>query len=295
MKKIFGQTNISWKNLIIFSILIGISVGLINRIPFLYNTSFRDIAIYLEMWIILAIFIIINCKSWKEAVSKCFVFFLISQPLIYLSEILIDTLVNKANFKDIFILYFRNYYIGGGWFFLTLLTIPGSFIAYQIKKNNVLAALILSVATFYLSFTGTGVLLNTLNNHFPYHILNGMICIFMSFKLIFLILEKKKERIISIIITIIGIIIGLLNFYSANSKPIIANEDISFDENTKIVDCKVLDDNIAKVIISEDLNYVTIYSSKKIGTTEIILNDIEGNKYEYIIESTSKNFKITKK
>ena len=46
---------------------------------------------------ILAIFIIVNCKNSKDAIIKCFVFFLISQPLIYLVEIVIDTFINNGN------------------------------------------------------------------------------------------------------------------------------------------------------------------------------------------------------
>ena len=57
MKKLFKTNKITWKNLLIFSILIGILVGIIDRIPILKNTSFQDIAIWVDIWIILAIFI----------------------------------------------------------------------------------------------------------------------------------------------------------------------------------------------------------------------------------------------
>lgn len=124
MKKLFGETKISWKFLIIFSVVIGVVVGGLNRIPFLRNTSFQDIAIVLDMWIILAIFVIVNCKSLKEAVAKCFVFFLISQPLIYFTEVIIDVFVSNSDFKTSLILYFRNYYYGAGWLFATILVIP---------------------------------------------------------------------------------------------------------------------------------------------------------------------------
>ena len=83
MKKIFKTNKITWKNLLIFSILIGILVGIIDRIPILKNTSFQDIGVTLDVWIIFAIIIIYNSKSIKEAILKTFTFFLISQPLIY--------------------------------------------------------------------------------------------------------------------------------------------------------------------------------------------------------------------
>ena len=55
MKKIFGGINLTWKKVIVAAILIGIYVGGINSIPFFHNTSFTDIAIYFEWWILFGI------------------------------------------------------------------------------------------------------------------------------------------------------------------------------------------------------------------------------------------------
>ena len=54
---------------------------------FLADTSLQDPGIYLEAWFVLALFVILNCGSALEAGKKCFVFFLISQPLIYLVQV----------------------------------------------------------------------------------------------------------------------------------------------------------------------------------------------------------------
>lgn len=292
LKKVFGETNISWKFLIIFSCVIGLIVGILNRIPSLNNTSFQDIAIVLDMWIILAIFIIVNCKSWKEAVAKCFIFFLISQPLIYFTEVLIDVFINNADFKNTFLLYFKNYYIGAGWLFNTFLTIPGAYIAYQIKKNNILSAIILSVATAYLTFAGTDGLIKIFLGGFPYHLLNTIICLSMAYILIFVILNNKKERIIATLLTTLGVIIAIINLFVSNNTPIIASEEITFDEGIKIINCVVSDENIAKVALDEEGKYMNVYSSKEIGTTEIKLTDDNENEYVYIVTSTSKNFEV---
>ena len=215
-KKLFGNTKITWQCLILFAILIGIIVGVLNRISFLANTSFQDIAIVLDMWIVMAIFIIVNCKTWQEAAAKTFIFFLISQPLIYLTEIIIDTL-RGANFTEQFVLYFKNYYIGAGWAIWTLLTIPGAFIAYQIKNNNVLAGIILSVATTYLAFAGAKSLFSSIYN-FPYHLLNGMLCLIAAFILIYIILSNKTARIIAMVITSLGLIGGIYSFYNGKAQ-----------------------------------------------------------------------------
>lgn len=290
MKKIFKEFNISWKFLIIFSIVLGIVVGVLNRIPFLDNTSFQDIAIVFDAWIVLAIFIIMNCKTLKEAVLKCFVFFLISQPIIYLTEIIIDTVIYGYSFSDRFILYFKNYYVGAGWLKWTILTIPGSMIAYQVKKDNILSSIILSVATMYLSYQGVKGLINI---NFPYHLLNCILCLFMAYYLIIILLNNKKGRIIAITLTTIAIVIAIIVNVQSKKVPIIGNDMIDVGE--RIVEANVKDTNIATVTIDEEEGYVNVYSSTNVGTTSLKLVDEEGNEYNYTIKSTSKDFEIIKK
>jgi len=82
MKKLFGDINLTWKKLIFFSIIVAIYTALVATLPFTKNTSFRDIAILFEWWIVFGIIIISNSKSPLDSALKCFIFFLISQPLI---------------------------------------------------------------------------------------------------------------------------------------------------------------------------------------------------------------------
>lgn len=292
MKKMFGEFKLTWKFLILFSITIGLLVGIINEIPFLYNTSFRDIAIVLDMWIVLAIFIIINSKSAKEAMSKCFIFFLISQPIIYLIEVIIETLFNNKIFIDTLILYFKNFYIGADWFKLTILTIPGAFIAYQIKKDNILSALILSVATSYLSFRGINVIINSITNNFPYHILNGILCLFFAYSLIFLIFKNKKNKLISIILTSIGLLVGIILFLIPKNTPPMIDLDISLDNKKEIIEYKISDESIVKATLTEDGKSLIVSSSTNIGTATITIIDEDNNEYIYNVISTSKDFEV---
>lgn len=291
MKKLFKEFNITWKFLIIFSIVIGVLVGIINRITIFDNTSFQDIAIYLEMWIILAIFIIMNSKNVKDAISKCFVFFLISQPLIYFSELIIDVLINNKNFYDTFILYFKNYYISNGWLILTILTIPGAYIAYQVKKKNILSSIILSVATGYLLFTGMNGILNVFVNTFPYHLINSLICIIMSIYLIFILLDDKKQRILSLIITTICGLAGIFLFIFNNNTPMFSSIPFDYDGEGVIKNCYIEDENIAHVNIEED-GTVTLTSSINVGETKLIVTNDDGKEYSYNIISTSREFKV---
>ena len=90
MKKLsaaFGTLPMTWPVVCAFAAIIGIYVGVINQIPILYDTSFRDIAVSYEWWVLFAVLIVSNCKNAKEAGLKCLVFFLISQPVIFLVEL----------------------------------------------------------------------------------------------------------------------------------------------------------------------------------------------------------------
>ena len=87
MKKLFGELDLTWKKLIIFAIFIGVYTGVMAIIPSTKDTSFRDISISFEWWVLFGTLIIINSKSPLDSALKCFVFFLISQPIVYLVQV----------------------------------------------------------------------------------------------------------------------------------------------------------------------------------------------------------------
>ena len=87
IKKIFGGIDLTWKKLILSAIIIAIYTAFVAVIPITKNTSFRDISATFEWWILFGIIIICNSKSNLDSALKCFVFFLISQPLIYLFQV----------------------------------------------------------------------------------------------------------------------------------------------------------------------------------------------------------------
>ena len=124
MKKLFGEINLTWKKLIIFSIIAGVYTGVMAMLPIAENTSLDDISISFEVWILFGILIIMNSKSAKDSALKCFVFFLISQPLVYLVQ------VPFSNLGWGILNYYRN------WIVWTMLTIPMGFIGYYMKKDK---------------------------------------------------------------------------------------------------------------------------------------------------------------
>ena len=121
----------TWPKVIIFAIAAGVYTALMALwVP--ASCSFHDITVTVEAWIPLALIVMVNCKGPLESALKTFVFFLISQPLVYLIQV---------PFSDMGWGLFGYYRY---WFYITLCTLPAAFIGWSVKKNNIIAALILS-------------------------------------------------------------------------------------------------------------------------------------------------------
>lgn len=193
MKKLFGEINLTWKKLIIFSILAGIYTAVMAILPITKDTSFRDIAIQLEAWILFGIIIVCNSKSPKESALKCFIFFLISQPLIYLLQVPFS-----SQGWHIF-----SYY--GYWFKWTIACLPMGFVGYYIKKNNILSLIIILPALFLLTILGLGYLNQAINN-FPHHLLSFIFCFALIIIIILNLFYKTKLRIAAFSLIIISVI-----------------------------------------------------------------------------------------
>ena len=69
--KLYGQINMTWLKIIIFAVCVGVYSGVVMLIPALENTSFQDIGIAYEWWVIFAVIIVVNCEKNWEAMLKC--------------------------------------------------------------------------------------------------------------------------------------------------------------------------------------------------------------------------------
>ena len=58
LKKVFGDVDLTWKKIIIFAIIAGIYTAIMAMIPIAKDTSFSDITVTFEIWILFGIFII---------------------------------------------------------------------------------------------------------------------------------------------------------------------------------------------------------------------------------------------
>ena len=224
MKKIFGGINLTWKKLFAFAILIGIYTGIIAMIPILKDTSFNDITVTFEVWIFFGIFIIMNSKSAKDSALKCFVFFLISQPLVYI----VQDLINHSN---LFMTYYR-FWIG--W---TIACIPMGFIGYYMKKDKWWGLLILTPIMILLGSEYSGYLSRTMF-FFPRHLLTSLFCVVTLIVYPLVIFKNKKVRIVGEVINVIIIIlmsaICLINPPKYSTDLFSNGDTYQFDDTYKV-------------------------------------------------------------
>ena len=186
MKKLFGRINMGWPVVIVFAIIVGVYTAVMNIIPITEGTSFRDIAVSHEWWLIFAFVIVTNCEKNWEAALKVFVFFAISQPLIYGVEVLCGTLDAEMAL----------YYLTTNWGIKTILTLPGGFLAFYITKQNPFGAIVLGLGCAIESIYGL-YYFRTCMTEFPYHLLTAIVC-FASFVIMPLCIQKEnKMRIVT--------------------------------------------------------------------------------------------------
>ena len=127
------------------------------------GNSFHDIAVTVEWWVLPAILIIVNSEKPLDAALKTFVFFLISQPLVYLIQV---------PFSEFGWGLFRYYPY---WFGITVATFPGAFLGWFIKKDKWYSGVILAVMTSLLAIFGIGYARNFASNP-PDHLITMIYC-----------------------------------------------------------------------------------------------------------------------
>lgn len=286
MRKIFGNINLTWKMIIICAVVIGVSVGLLNSVSFLYDTTITDIATYFDFWIFCGIFIIMNSKSNIDSALKCFIFFLISQPLIYLCEVPFNSMG-----WNLFIYY-------KPWFIWTLLTIPMGYIGYYIKKDKWYGLLILLPVMTILGMGLSSTIVNV-KYSFPNHIINTLFVIASFIVYPFVLFNNKKLKYICLIMNIIIMLIFGL-------KPVItpstyetqfkcSSETFVYDDTYKayLEDSSYGDLSIKYM---DSIESYCIYASlKKPGNTKVILEDPNGNKQYFNIKIGKQTYSFDEK
>jgi len=274
MKKLFGGINLTWKKLIIFAIIAGTYTAIMALLPITKDTSFRDIAIYFEWWIFFGIIIISNSKSPLDSALKCFVFFLISQPLVYLIQVPFSSM-GWSLFG-----YYRY------WFYWTLATIPMGYFGYYINKKNWLSVIILSPIIIALVLFGLGYI-NSAMESFPHHLLSGIACFLIIIVVVLNLFDNKKLKLVSLGIALISLItIIILNGGISGSKfetyRNIDNLDITLVGKLNVTSFTATnrDGEVKVVDTSRDIHTLLI-SGWSDGKYSFTIEDEEKNQYDF--------------
>ena len=206
MKKLFGGFTIKWPAVIVFAIVAGLWTGAMNSIPATENTSLRDIAISYEWWVIFAFIVATNNdKAWKAAL-KVFVFFLISQPLVFAVEVLAHSVEPDMAW----------YYYRTVWGPATLFTLPGGFVAYFAKKQNVLGCIVLGLACTIQLLLGVHYTLEAAANP-PFHAASAAVCYISMLVMVFQLQENGRRKLLALLVAA-AVTAGLLVYLMADGR-----------------------------------------------------------------------------
>ena len=273
MKKIFGGINLSWPKLIVMAIIAGIYTAIMAMLPIASDTSLSDLTVTFEVWVFCGIFIIMNSKSPKDSALKCFIFFLISQPLVYL----VQDLVKHSN---LFFTYYRF------WVIWTIACIPMGFIGYYMKKDKWWGLLILAPMLLLVGEEYAGYLSKTMFS-FPRHLLTTIFCICTLIIYPLSIFKNKIAKnggLITSTLLIVGITILCIIKPPIYSTSLLSNGDnYQFDDSYKVYlsDKKYGDLRIEYNDGIED--WMIIAEFKKAGSTELIIEAPDGKKTTFDI------------
>ncbi|MBO4853838.1 MAG: hypothetical protein J5482_01665 [Oscillospiraceae bacterium] len=283
MKKLFGSITLTWTKLIVFAVVAGVYTGIMALLPITRDTSFADISISFEWWVLFGILIIVNSKTPLDSALKCFVFFLISQPLVYLVQVPFS-----ERGWELFVYY-------PPWFVWTLLTIPMGFVGYYMRKEKWWSLLILVPMLVFVGYHYMG-FLNEAVSFFPNHLLSTVFCAATVIIYPLFIFKKKKLKmaglIISIAILLAGTALALASGRQVYNTTVLVNSGglhVTFDDTYTVY---LEDESYGEVFIvyEESIeDYMVNAAFTKTGATKLILVSPDGERrtFDLVIERYS--------
>ena len=286
VKNLFGEFELTWPKLILAAVLAGVYTALMAIIPALHYTSFHAIVVTFEAWILFGILIIMNSRSNLDSALKCFVFFLISQPLVYLLQVPFSW-QGWGLFR-----YYRT------WFVWTLLCFPMGFIGYYMKKDRwwgylILLPMILLTGYSYLSYLSDFLFSR------PRYLL---VCLFCAAAMVLypvLIFRDRKIRTIGAVIGLTAVIVltavGLRNPPVYSTEILGNGEEDRFDASysVSLADDKYGDVRIVYLDSIEE--YMVHADLKRSGRTSLTLEAPDGEKTVYDLVIERDTYEITKR
>ena len=266
--KLFGGLNMSWTAVIVFAVCTAVLTAVFLLVKVFDETSFERMGVNLEAWIFFAVIIMANCKKPLESALKVFVFFLISQPLIYLIQVPFSSMGWGL---------FRYYTY---WFILTLATFPVAYLGWYINKKNWLSLVILLPVIGYLTLMYVDGFREAAGN-FPHLIVMALFCLGQVLLYLYAFTENIWQKLVGFILPLaIVVILSLveppLNIHTNRFLP----DDPVLTENAVIT---VDDPDVAKITIGKTGENSMIWiDTTNLGTTAFTIKD--GDKvYRYTV------------
>lgn len=262
ISKLYGGLNMSWINVILFAVGTAVLTAIFLIVRVFRGTSFEMMGVTFEAWIFFAVIIMANCKSPLESMIKVFVFFLISQPLIYLLQV-------PFSFLGWQIL--KYYY---NWIIWTLLTLPMAFVGWFITKKNWLSVLIFAPVFAYLGFFAYGFAITCVES-FPHMLIASLFCLMQIVLYILAFFPDIKQKIVGILIPIITVVVLIVIIPQVDLADIqTLPGDPSFSEEAVIA---IDDESIAEIefyIYGPESGVVSIHAHAY-GTATVTVTDGE--------------------
>lgn len=278
MKTLFSGLRLTWPKVLLLAVGAGVWAGLAASLPVLRDTSFQDISISFEWWIFFGIIIIMNSSSHWDAALKCFIFFLISQPLVYLIQI-------PFGASGAMLFQYYRY-----WLIWTLLTAPMGYIGYYMKNGGLPGLLILTPMLLLLGWH-TFSFMREAVYFFPHHLLSMLFCIAAMFLYVNGIFTARRERlagnVLCAVIVTVCIVMNLLpgpqsgRTYDTTLK--YSDGELYFDDSFRVslADERYGTVSIEKETIDGEEAYCIAASFTKTGKTTMLL---ENGEKSYVFE-----------
>lgn len=268
-EKLYGGLKMNWLTVILFAAGTAVLTAVFLIVPIFENTSFERMGVTFEAWIFFAIIIMANCKTPLDSAVKTFVFFLISQPLIYLLQVPFSSMGWGL---------FGYYRI---WFIWTIATFPMAFVGWYIKRKNWISLLILAPILFSLTNDYIGGFQHAWK-HFPYMIVMAVFCLGQVLIYLYTFTENVWQKFLGFVIPLAAIIIMLLVRPSVDisGTEFLPDNPILTESATVVVEDG---ENISISIESTGQDSVIRVQAKKLGSTGFVIQDGD-NEYRYTVE-----------
>ena len=286
LRKLFGGIDLTWPKVIASAVIAGVITGVIAFLPVFQYTSFHAITVSMEVWILFGIILIMNSKSNVDSALKCFVFFLISQPLVYLVQVPYSAL-GWGIFG-----YYRY------WFILTVLCLPMGYIGYYMKKGKWWGYLILLPMIILTAFSYSTYFADYLFC-MPRYIL---ICLFCACAMILYPVVIFKDRRIRTFGAAVGAalvmiltVIGLLRPPVYRAEILGNNEEHPFDDSYTVSLADEKYGSVKIIYMPEVEDYMVRAELRRMGSTVLTLVSPEGEKTEFDLSVKRDTYRITQR